>query len=100
MFFVHVFVHIVMFIINGLPWLYYIYNPMSDPWCWTIDLHLGIILNHYLGVNVGTYSSTMDPLGMVIIIGIYDDYIWYIWYMDIYPIDIYIYIYALSMDPQ
>ena len=36
----------------------------KDPWCWNIYLLTGIILNYILGVNVGKYSSTMDPLGM------------------------------------
>ena len=37
----------------------------KDPWCWNIYLLIGIIWKITLGVNVGKYSSTMDPLGMV-----------------------------------
>ena len=35
--------------------------PMTDPWCWYIYLHDWVIY----GVNVGKYSSTMDPMGLV-----------------------------------
>ena len=28
------------------------------------NLLIGIILNYFIGVNVGKYSSTMDPMGM------------------------------------
>ena len=37
----------------------------KDPWCWNIYQPVGIIWKISLGVNVGKYSSTMDPLGMV-----------------------------------
>ena len=37
----------------------------KDPWCWNIYQPVGIIWKITLGVNVGKYSSTMDPLGMV-----------------------------------
>ena len=33
---------------------------------WNIYLLIGIIWKITLGVNVGKYSSTMDPLGMLI----------------------------------
>jgi hypothetical protein len=38
----------------------------KDPWCWNIYQPVGIIWTITLGVNVGKYSSTMDPLGMII----------------------------------
>ena len=37
---------------------------MTDPYVWNIYLLIGIILQITLGVNVGKYSSTMDPLGI------------------------------------
>ena len=35
----------------------------KDPWCWNIYRLIGISWKITLGVNVGKYSSTMDPLG-------------------------------------
>ena len=37
-------------------------KPMTDPWDWYIYLHLDVFYIYFM-VNVGKYTSPMDPLG-------------------------------------